>query len=637
MFRIKRLYSFILSTFFPLLLATFSVCLFVLLMQFLWKYVDDLVGKGVGMKILAEMFFYAANYLIPTALPIGILLSSLMTFGSLGEHLELLAMKSSGISLIRIMKPLIYLVIILAGITFVYQNNISPNVHTKLWTIVYSIRQKAPELDIPVKSFCNEITGYSMYVQSKDKSGLLREVMVYDYSNGFDKLIVTKSDSGRLKMSDDKKYLIMTLYNGESFQNMGMNKSQFNPNQVPFQRQSFRTQVILIDFDSNLNMADESIMKNREFSKNIPELRSFIYHESISDDSLAREINPLLKGQVYEATFKQGYSVPQANKAQIDTLPVGNFELFYNSLPDNQKIQILESAKAKVERITNEFNFRMFPQTDNQRQIRLHQIELHRKFAYAIACLLFFFIGAPLGAIIRKGGLGMPAVLSVFIFIMYYTIEEFGRKMVRQDLWPAWEGVWMSSLVIGSLGIFLTYKAVNDSVVMNIDAWKENLLRLFGKREIRNYSQKEIIIYRPDYHEAIRIMEKWNEEVSFYLKQKKKIPFYISFWKQNFQDLELIRLLTNMDNLIEDLLNSNENLIIGKLMDYPVITPYSLLFLNRPAVRWSCSIIFPIGILIYIFCLLKQKQINTDLKISMKVNEEICTELRNMKLDCINN
>jgi len=325
MFRIKKLYSLILGTFFPLLLATFSVCLFVLLMQFLWKYVDDLVGKGVEMKVLAEMFFYAANYLIPTALPIAILLSSLMTFGSLGEHLELLAMISSGISLIKIMQPLIYLVIIISGIAFVFQNNISPNVHTKLWTIIYSIRQKAPELEIPVKTFYNEISGYSIYVLSKDKSGLLSEVMVYDYSNGFDNLNITKADSGRMKMSDDKKYLILSLYNGESFQNSGMNKSRFNQNQAPFQRQSFSKREILIDFDSNFNMADESIMRNREFGKNIPELRSFIQTTSVVDDSITRDIRPLLVSQVYKTLFKQERASLQTNKVQADTLPVGNF------------------------------------------------------------------------------------------------------------------------------------------------------------------------------------------------------------------------------------------------------------------------------------------------------------------------
>ena len=636
MIRIKRLYSFVLGSFLPLLLATFSVCLFIVLMQFLWRYVDDLVGKGVNMKIIVELFFYAANYLFPTALPIAVLLASLMTFGNMGEHLELLAMKSSGISLFAIMKPLIIAMIAISGIAFVYQNNISPTVQTKFMAILYSVRTKSPEVNIPEKTFYNEIPGYGLYVWHKDKTGLLQEVTIYDYSKNFDNLVVTKSDSGRMKMSDDKKYLILTLYSGESFKNMGMNKSRFNPNQIPFQRDSFSHQDVLIEFDSNLNMTDEAALKDREFSKNIPELRSFIQTATAVDDSITKEIRPGLIYQAYISTFKQVRSYQQVAETKTDTLPVKNFEAFYNSLSDNQKIQILDGAKMKAESMNNEFSYRMFTQSDNQRRIRLYKIELHKKFTTSLACFLFFFIGAPLGAIIRKGGIGLPAVISVFLFIVYYNIDLYGYKMARLDLWPVWQGMWLSTSILASLGIFLTYKAVNDSVVMNPENWKENLLRFLGKREIRNYTRKEVIMNLPDYPDAIRLMEKWNGETNIYLKHKQKIPFYIPFWKQDFHNVDLNQLLSDMDYWIDDLLNTNENLIIGKLMDYPVITPYQLSILNKPAFRWSCAIIFPAGILIYAVCFLKQKQINSDLKTAMKVNEEISKELKILKLDYVN-
>jgi len=634
MFRIKRLYTFVLGTFLPLLLATFSVCLFVFLMQFLWKYVDDMVGKGVEMKILAELFFYAALFLVPMALPIAILLASLMTFGNLGEHLELLAMKSSGISLIRIMKPLIILNIFISGIAFVFQNNVLPGTQVKLWTIVYSLRIKTPELDIPEKTFFKGIQGYNIYVLSKTKTGLLRDVVIYDYSKGFENVMVIRSDSGRMKMSDDKKYLLLTLYNGESFQNMGQNQSRSNQKQIPFRRETFTVRDILIESDSNFNMADESLMQNKDVSKNIPALRSFIRTASAEDDSVAQVIRPVLLAQAYTTAFKQEKSHSVNHHLAADTLPVTNFELLYKSLPISQQIQILESAKMKAERVTSDFYNMMFSQSSKQKDIRGHKIELHRKFTYSLACLLFFFIGAPLGAIIRKGGLGLPAVLSVFLFIVYYTIDTFGWKMARQDSWPVWEGIWLSSAVLLSLGIFLTYKAVNDSVVMNLDAWKETLQRFLGKREIRNYLRKEVIMNLPDYPEAIRSMEKWNEDANLYLAQKRKIPFYISFWKQNFQNEHLNRLLTSMDLWIEDLLNSDENLIIGKLMDYPVITPFHLAFLNRPAMRWTCSVFLPIGIFIYILCFMKQNQINNDLRTTMKVNDDISKELKNLNLDC---
>ena len=637
MFRIKRLYSFVLWTFLPLLLATFSVCLFILLMQWLWKYVDDLVGKGVEMKVLAELFFYAGNQLVPMALPIAVLLSSLMSFGSLGEHLELLAMKSSGISLLRIMKPLIILIIIVSGIAFVFQNNVLPGAQAKLYTILYSVKMKSPELDIPVNSFFNEIKGYNIHIKNKDKTGLLHEVRIYDYSKSFDDAVVTVSDSGRIKTSDDKKYLILTLYNGESFQNLAMNKSRYNQNAIPFQRATFSKREILMDFDSNLTMVDESFTKNRDFSKNIPALRSYIRETSAIDDSITNVIRSSFVNRVYTSTFKQERSFKTNNSLYADSLYITNFELLYNNLPDNRKFQILDEAKQKADRLANDYYTQLFQQIEQQRMIRGHKIELHKKFSWSLACLLFFFIGAPLGAIIRKGGLGLPAVLSVFIFILYYYIDTFGLKMARQDSWPVWEGMWLSSAALVSLGIFLTYKAVNDSVVMNIDAWKDVLQKLIGKREIRNYSRKEIIMNFPDYPENICLMEKWNEDTKLYLQQQRKIPFYISFWKQDFQDKTLNELLALMDRWIEDLLNSNENLIIGKLMDYPVISTYNLNFLNQPIARWSCFFIFPAGILIYIISLLKQNQIKNDLMITMKVNDEICKELRHMKLDCINN
>jgi len=604
-------------------------------MQFLWKYVDDLVGKGADMKILAQFFIYAALFLVPMALPIAILLASLMAFGNLGEHLELLAMKSSGISLIRIMKPLIIFTIFISGIAFVFQNNVLPKASVKLWTIVASLRMKSPELDIPEREFYKEISGYNLYVRHKTKTGLLQNVMIYDHSKGFDNAVVIVSDSGRMKMSEDKKYLILSLYNGASFQNMGTGKSLYNQNQIPFQRGTFTLRNILIEFDSNFNMVDKSLTQNRDFSKNIPALRSFIRTASAEDDSVAQIIRPNLVTQVYTSAFKQERSYPVNRRLPLlDTLFTTNFEALYDSLPANQRIQLLENAKMKAERLTNDFNFQMIPQSNRQKEIRGHQIELQRKFTLSMACLLFFFIGAPLGAIIRKGGLGVPAVLSVFLFIAYYTIDTFGWKMARQGSWVVWQGMWLSSAVLAALGIFFTYKAVNDSVVMNPDAWKEILQRFIGKREIRNYTRKEVIMTFPDYPEAIRSMAYWNEGANRYLAKKQKILLYVSFWKQHFQDEELNRLLNTMNQWIEDLLNSDENLIIGKLMDYPVITPYRLEFLNRPAVRLCCSVFLPVGIIIYILYFVKQKQIDNDLRITMKVNEEISKELRNLNLDC---
>ena len=635
MFRIKRLYSFILETFFPLLLATFSVCLFILLMQFLWKYVDDMVGKGVEFTVLGEMFFYAALSLIPMSLPLAILLASLMTFGNLGEHLELLAMKASGISLIRIMRPLIILMIVIAGVAFVFQNNILPPAQAKLWTIVLSLKQKSPELDIPEGIFYKEITGYNVYVRNKDKkSGMLRDMMIYDYSDGFENAVVTVADSGRLKVSDDKKYLIITLHSGESFQNLNTNNSRSRARganqKIPYRRETFGLREVLIEFDTNFNMADESIMQNRDLGKNINQLTAFIDSVRLNVDSVSQNMSTPFKGQVYSSTFKQSRSYPRTNKLEGDTIQIKDFDSFFKEATYEKKIRYIDLAKSKVEALRNDYFMTMNQQSDKLKQIRGHQIELHKKFTLSLGCLLFFFIGAPLGAIIRKGGLGMPVVLSVFIFLFYFIIDTFGVKLAKQGVWSVWEGMWISSAVLAILGAFFTYKAVNDSVMMNPDAWKDVLQKIIGKREVRNYQRKDVIMDPPKYQTDLEAMTTWDGKYNTYMAKNKKAPFYISFWKKGLYDPELSELINSMEKWIADLTNSDENLIVGKLMDYPVIKPMSAGRFDKPAFKWFFALFFPLGIILYIIGLLKQRQIKRDLATTYKVNQDLQVEIEKM-------
>ena len=624
MFRIKRLYSFLIKTFLPLLLVMFSVCLFILLMQFIWKYVEDMVGKGVEIKVLFEMFAYAALYLVPLALPLSILLASLMTFGNLGEHLELLSIKAAGISLMRIMKPLIILIAFIAVIDFVFQNHIAPKAQGKLWTILWSLRQKSPELDIPEGSFYKGIPNYNVYVRKKAPDGLLRDLTIYDFSGGNDNAVVIVADSGRLKMADDKKFLILTLHSGEQFRNMNMRQSgRRAPEQIPYERESFSFRQILISFDSNFNMADESFMQNRDITKSTMELITFIDSARVVNDSVMRRESPNFINRVYSNTFIQR-TYGRARVSKKDTIYTKDFEQFFKEASLENQIRILDGTKSKVRMLNDDMNFRLMEQAMIKREFRGHQIELHRRFSYSLACLLFFFIGAPLGAIIRKGGLGVPTVLSVFIFILYYTVDLFGFKMARQGVWPVWEGMWLSTLLLVSLGSFFTYKAVNDSVMINPDAWKDILQRLIGKREMRNYSRKEVIMVSPDYEENVRAMRTWNVEVKQYLAKDRKF----TFWKNGFEDKTLDNLVARMETWIEDLRNSEESLIIGKLMDYPVINLLRLSFLNPPSGRWICFLLFPVGIILYLIYILKQRQINNDFQTSIKVNEEIMKELK---------
>ncbi|GHT55164.1 membrane protein [Bacteroidia bacterium] len=593
-------------------------------MQFIWKYVGDMVGKGVEIKVLIEMFAYAALYLVPLGLPLSILLASLMTFGNLGEHFELLSIKSAGISLMRIMKPLIILIAFIAVIDFVFQNHIAPKAQGKLWTILWSLRQKSPELDIPEGSFYKEIQNYNVYVREKEPNGLLRDMMIYDFTEGYNNAVVIVADSGRVKMSDDKEYLILTLNNGEQFRNLPGRQSNLNrsPEQIRYERESFSFRQILMPFNANFNMADESFMQNRDITKSTMELITFIDSAKVVNDSVRKMESPFFISRVYSNSFTQReFGTTRFSKK--DTVYTEDFDKFFKQTSLEKQIRTLEGAKAKVELLNNDFNFRLMDQEMKKKEFRGHQIELNRRFSYSLACLLFFFIGAPLGAIIRKGGLGVPTVLSVCIFILYYTVDLFGFKMARQGVWPVWQGMWLSTLLLVSLGAFFTYKAVNDSVMMNPDVWKEVLQRLIGKREMRNYSRKEVIMVSPDYEKDVHAMQAWNVETKQYLAKDRKF----AFWKTGFEDQALGNLVTQMETWIEDLRNSEENLIIGKLMDYPVIHPLRLNFLDKPAGRWTCILIFPAGITLYIIYKLKQKQINNDLRTSMKVNEEIEKEI----------
>jgi lipopolysaccharide export system permease protein len=593
-------------------------------MQFLWQHVSDMVGKGVDMVVLAKLFFYAGLSFTPLALPLSILLAALMTFGNLGEHFELLAMKASGISLFKIIKPLIITCLFIVAVSFYFQNNILPKAQVKMYTILLSLRQKTPELDIQEGSFCKEIPGYNIYVRHKDrKNGLLLDMMIYDYSKGSEKAIVLVADTGKLSASGDKKNLVLTLWSGASFRNFDLVKNRSIQENVPYLRETFSKRTILIQLDTNFNMADESIIGGRDVGKNMTELTQFIDSVKLEVDSTNRQSAPYFKNRIYKNTFKK---TSYGNKQVNDTLFTGGFYAFFDSLSINKQMDYLNKAKSKAESINSEYLFTANNQSNTIKTIHSHQIQLQKKFTLSLACLLFFFIGAPLGAIIRKGGLGLPAVLSVFLFIFYYTVDTFGLKFAKQEIWPVWEGMWLSSAILASLGAFFTYKAVNDSVVMNPDAWKIFLQKLLGKKETRNYTRKEVIMMAPDYPEDRKKMEEWNAAAEKYRLKNTSLPSYTAFWKKGKEE-EIEHLIRLMEAYIEDLQNSGQNLIIGKLMDYPVISPARPEILNNRRICRICAVFFPAGILLYLAGILRQKQVNSDLKITCKVNNDLIKEI----------
>jgi lipopolysaccharide export system permease protein len=482
--KIKRLDIFLLKSFFPIFIMTFGICLFIVLMNFLWKYVDEMVGKGLELSVLAELFFYAALSFVPMSLPIAILLASLMSFGSLGEQFELLAIKSSGISLLRTMQPLTIFLCFIAVGAFYFQDIVIPRSQVKFWTMLYSMRQKTPELDIPESTFCNEIPDYNLYVKKKDKTGLLKDVTIYGYTNGVSNLEVTIADSGRMKMSSDKMYLIITLFNGELFGNYNPNKERINPTDaVPYRKESFETREILIKYDANFNRQSESMWQDRHIGKNLSELRSSIDSMTVQIDSIKELNSKQLYTQSYKRLLTESGNTStrqQTDKGESSVKNVNYLQIFREK-PPNEQLALLGQVKSTIEGVQTDYGYRSSILASEEKKMRQHHTEMHLKFAQSFACLIFFFIGAPLGAIIRKGGLGLPTVISVALFICYHILSNIGLKMTVNGIWLPWQGMWLSSAVLLPLGVFLTYKATTDSAIMNADTYIEKLKKIYLK------------------------------------------------------------------------------------------------------------------------------------------------------------
>ena len=643
-----------LQTFLPLFIMTFGICLFIVLMQFLWRYIDDMVGKGLGIPVLGEMFFYAALFLLPMALPLAILLASLMTFGNLGERLELLAMKSAGVSLIHIMRPLIITIGIISIGAFFFQNNAMPVVQVKLYSLLYSMRQKSPELDIPEGVFYGEITGYNVYVKEKNnQTGLLKDVMIYDYSKGFNNARVILADSGRLKTSADKLFLVLSLFNGESFENLseGQTGSNNRKTAVPYRRETFSTKDIQIDFDANFTRTDESFMQNQYMGKQLKDLQTSIDSMTVRLDSI-KAIN---SKNVYDMSYKKTFSKPKRELSQQAETGTGNtatandadsltkishepvkiinFDSLYKAEAPSGQAALLVRAKSNIESVKADYYFKAATLGDEAYKVRRHLTEWHKKFTLSFACMVFFFIGAPLGAIIRKGGLGMPVVISVILFIFYYIIDNIGFKMARDGIWEAWEGMWLSSAILAPLGIFLTYKAVNDSVILNADTYLNAIKNFIGKRAGRKVEKKEVIIFNPDYAAMLPRLDKLAENCAEYLKSHKRWLNYFTFWKQGGKDHTAEQLATEMEGIIEELGNSDQNLVLNKLMDYPVIGGYNQLNANlNGKIGLAFGIFFPIGLPVYLLATYQRKLLRHDIQVVQKTSRELEDMIRNLEI-----
>ena len=580
MFRIKRLDTFMLQRFLPLLLMTFFICLFIVLMQFLFKSIDDLVGKGLGIDVIGELFFYAALTMVPMALPLAVLLASLMVFGNLGEKLELTAMKAAGISLFRIMRPLIVLMVIIAIGAFFFQNDVLPVAQSRMWTMLFSVRQKTPEVEIPERSFYNEIPGMNLYVEHKNPvTGMLHNMIIYDMSRGSDNPRVILADSGKFSFTEDKTRLFLHLYGGEMFENLTDNSMGIGTGgYMPFRREAFSDKQIYFIFDANFNKMDESGIRSQYVGQNISQLRQSI-------DSIGRRVDSIgtvyandLLTTSYVGTQSYTFDLDTTGRQALKPTPpteaesraaVTNFHINVDSVFNSPSAAFaktyLSQALSDAHRTKQEFEYRTLMLTEQAKLMRRHDIELQKKFTLSFAILVFFFIGAPLGAIIKKGGIGTPLVISVFLFIIYWIIDNTGYKMARDGKLEVWQGIWLSTAVLLPLGAFLTRKAIDDSAVFNIDAYKDFFSRLIGRYPSRTLELKEVIMTDVEPGKAREMLEalKTKIDVAVSALQHRPLPLRLLPCRQ------VTALRDPLNAVVDYLSNSTDKLVISWLNQYP--------------------------------------------------------------------
>lgn len=638
MFRFKRLYGFMIQSFLPVFLMTFFICLFIVLMQFLWKYVDEMVGKGLELSVLFELFFYAAVTMVPLALPLSILLASLMTFGNLGERLELLAIKAAGVSLLHVMRPLIFVVGVISVLAFFFQNNVLPQAQVKMWTLLYSMRQKSPELDIPEGVFYDQINGYNLYVREKNhKTGIMRDMMIYDMSQGFDNAMIVMADSGLLKTTPDKKYLILTLYDGESFENLKTDRTNSYTN-IPYRRETFSLKELLIPFDANFNRMDEGVMSGQYIGKDYNELRVTIDSLNCIVDSMSVEFTNKLNKSGYFSIYSENIPTDSAARAKTierDLEAAQKIDLDSLWMGENNQRRQLYLSRA-IERANSyrvDYLFNSITQDDTRHTIRRHQIELMKKFTLSLACLIFFFIGAPLGAIIRKGGLGVPIVVSVILFIIYYIIDNTGYKLARDGVWEVWQGIWLSSAVLLPLGIFLTTRATKDSAVLNLDLYADFFRHLFGKDKVRKVTLKEIVMVAMEPDVAYRRAEDLTRQCRSFIANNPRLN-YAGYWLKGY-DLNVIQdLATSVNSLVEYTSETTHRMVATKLMDYPVIVAERIMSPSHIKPLDILAMVFvPLGVPMYLIANKRYKNLIKNIESVCQCNADLMVLLQRIEDD----
>jgi len=500
---VKKLDKFVIKSFIGPLILTFFIVLIILLLQFLWMYVDELAGKGLSFTILAELLFQFSLSFVPTALPLAILLASLMTFGNMGEFSELTALKSSGIPLIRIMMPLLVIIVFLVGASFFFSDYVLPYSNQQARALLWDIRKKRPDINLQAGTFNHDIEGFSIKVADKDPStNRLDKLIIYDHRNKRINPPVTIADSGYIKISNDESALIMTLYNGYSFTELEEKNVIPDERKYPSRRDFFREQTMVLALSGfDLERTSHEMFRNTSWSMNMQQLSYFV--DSLTNNYRIRQASQLrefLTQNVYIEQTREPHFAITPDTVSAPAHPVKfDAKTIFDTLSVVGKRDALTRSIEVIQEASNFLLGKTETMKSYIRSIGKYEVDWHKKLTIPFACLVFFLIGAPLGAIIRKGGLGTPAVISIFFFVIWYVISLSGEKLVEEGLVHSVAGMWASSFILLPVGIFLTYKASNDSVILNVDTYvsffrklKDSLYKIIFQGKSKNPGNKPL-------------------------------------------------------------------------------------------------------------------------------------------------
>ena len=485
----KTIYKLILKSYIGPMFATFFIVIFILMMNFVWRYIDDLVGKGLDAAVIIELIMYATVNMIQMGLPLAVLLATIMTMGNLGENYELLAMKSAGMSLLKIVRPLVFVVLLISVGSFFIINNLAPYSNKKMFSIIHDIQRQNQALEFQDGLFFNGIDNMSIRVERQNpETKLLTGVLIYDNRSSGGNMTTTIADSGYIRLSDDKRYLLVTLFNGSTYEHTRSSQwyTKSTLRRHSFERQDGQIPMTGFDFERS----DENLFSGSSQTLNINELQHNIDSlEMAVNKTTTTAYNPLLRDQIF---IKDPDAISPPDSIYVDRSEKKYAKLLLDSVPlltTRQKQKMYSNARQSAISARNSFSFDESTSKEALNQLYRNKNEWHRKWALPVSIFIFFLVGAPLGAIIRKGGLGTPIVISVIFFVIYYIISMTGEKMAKEGTWSSLLGMWISSIVLFPLAVYLTNKATNDSALLDFD-WYLGKYRLCKDWVVAKLPQK---------------------------------------------------------------------------------------------------------------------------------------------------